>query len=70
MAQREQVLDRAERLQQAFVKHPPESKHGTSSASILQRSGCEGRSAPSLYCWYVWMGSLIHWSYRTHLPLI
>jgi ribosomal protein S18 acetylase RimI-like enzyme len=21
---------------------------------------CEGRSAPSLYCWYVWIGSLIH----------
>ena len=20
----------------------------------------EGRSAPSLYCWYVWIGSLIH----------
>ena len=30
--------------------------------------GCEGRSAPSLYCWYVWIGSLIHWSYRAHLP--
>ena len=23
---------------------------------------------PSLYCWYVWIGSLIHWSYHTHLP--
>ena len=22
--------------------------------------GCEARSAPSLYCWYVWNGSLIH----------
>jgi transposase-like protein len=30
--------------------------------------GCEGRSAPSLYCWYVRIGSLIHWSYRTRLP--
>src|SRR6266436_7075536 len=26
----------------------------------LECGGCEGRSAPSLYCWYVWIGSLIH----------
>src|SRR5271166_2506113 len=27
---------------------------------VLECGGCEGRSAPSLYCWYVWIGSLIH----------
>ena len=27
---------------------------------LLECGGCEGRSAPSLYCWYVWIGSLIH----------
>jgi len=27
---------------------------------VLECGGCEGRSAPSLHCWYVWIGSLIH----------
>ena len=27
---------------------------------VLECDRCEGRSAPSLYCWYVWIGSLIH----------
>jgi len=27
---------------------------------VLECGGSEGRSAPSLYCWYVWNGSLIH----------
>ena len=35
---------------------------------MLECGGCEGRSAPLLHCWYVWIGSLIHWSYRTHVP--
>ena len=34
MPQREQVLDRAKRLQQAFVTEFSGSKHGTGSASI------------------------------------
>src|ERR1700751_3486385 len=37
---------------------------------VLECGRREGRSAPSLYCWYVWNGSLIHWSYRTQLPSI
>ena len=35
---------------------------------VLECGVREGRSALSLYCWYVWNGSLIHWSYLTHLP--
>jgi hypothetical protein len=27
---------------------------------VLECDRCEGRSAPSLYCWYVWIASLIH----------
>src|SRR6516164_5322182 len=27
---------------------------------VLECGGCEDRSAPSPYCWYVWNGSLIH----------
>jgi hypothetical protein len=27
---------------------------------VLECGGCEGRSAPSLYCWYVRIGILIH----------
>ena len=34
--------------------------HDPQRPGVLECGGCEGRSAPSLYCWYVWIGSLIH----------
>jgi hypothetical protein len=27
---------------------------GSNGSRVLECGGCEGRSAPSLYCWYVW----------------
>src|SRR5271165_393811 len=47
------------------VHHKPELHAAPPLAPICNRSllecgGCECRSAPSLYCWYVWIGSLIH----------
>jgi transposase, IS6 family len=40
------------------------------SPGVLECGVREGRSALSLYCWYVWNGSLIHWSYLTISPSI
>src|SRR5260370_31755259 len=34
--------------------------HDPQRPGRLDCGGCEGRSAPSLYCWYVRIGSLIH----------
>ena len=34
--------------------------HDPQRPGVLECGGCEGRSAPSLYCWYVWNGSLVH----------
>ena len=42
--------------------------HDPQRPGVLECGVREGRSALPLYCWYVWNGSLIHWSYLTRLP--
>jgi hypothetical protein len=37
--------------------------------AVRECDRCEGRSALSLYSWYIWNGSRIHWSYRNPPPV-